>query len=92
VPTLTEIQRLQLEYWAALRAYLMEHSRILRPQKPLPQHWTNLAIGRSNFTLTAFVNPKAPRIAMGLVVSGDDAKPHYYHRSNQPDSMLGYTC
>jgi hypothetical protein len=77
-PDLTDTQRLQREYWAALRSYILENSKILKPQKPLPQHWTNFAIGRSNFTLVAFANTRDRRIAVGLLFSGDDAKPHYY--------------
>lgn len=75
---ITETKQLQLEYWTALREYLLENSKTLKPQKPLPQHWTNFAIGRSNFTLMAFVNTQTPRIAIGLAITGNEAKPHYH--------------
>jgi len=72
------IKRLQLEYWSEFREYLRENSKILRPQKALPQHWTNLAIGRSYFHLSASVNTRDNVISAILVLSGDDAKPHFH--------------
>lgn len=75
---LTETQRLQQDYWAALREHLLKRESSVKPQKPLPQQWTNFAVGRSHFHLAAFVNTREKRIAVGLVLSGPDAKPHFY--------------
>lgn len=75
---LSETKKLQLEYWTAFREYVMANSNILKPQKPLPQHWTNLAIGRSYFHMSASVDTWEKRITVNLVMSGSNAKPHYY--------------
>ncbi len=75
---LTETKKLQLEYWTAFREYVLENSKILKPQKPLPQHWTNLAIGRSYFHMVAAVDTWDKKISVILVMSGPNAKPHYY--------------
>lgn len=56
----------QLAYWTAFREYVKEHGSSLRLQKPLPQHWTNLAIGRSNYWLCARVNTLAENISADL--------------------------
>ena len=56
----------QLAYWTAFREYVKEHGSPLRLQKPLPQHWTNLAIGRSNYWLCARVNTLAENISADL--------------------------
>jgi hypothetical protein len=56
----------QLAYWTAFRDYVKEHGSFLRLQKPLPQHWTNLAIGRSNYWLCARVNTLAENISADL--------------------------
>jgi hypothetical protein len=42
---LTDAKKLQLEYWSSFRELLLENSKIIKPQKALPQHWTNFAIG-----------------------------------------------
>lgn len=50
---LTESKKLQLEFWRGFREYLIENSKVLKPTKPLPQHWMNIALGRSGFKLVA---------------------------------------
>lgn len=55
-PEATEMKLLQQEYWAALRKLLLERNGVVRPQKPLPQNWTNFAIGRAHFWMAASVN------------------------------------
>lgn len=74
---LTDLRQLQLEYWTRFREHLMERGSPVKPQKPRPQHWTNFAVGRSNFTLHAAVNTREDRIVVGLNCLGDDAKPHF---------------
>lgn len=74
---LTETKQLQREYWAALREHMIENGSSVKPTKPLPQHWMNFAIGRSEFHLYSFANTKEGRIGLGLVMTGPDAKPHF---------------
>ena len=50
---LTENRKLQVAYWTAFRAFLENRNSPIRPTKPLPQNWMNLAIGRSGFKLSA---------------------------------------
>ncbi|HEX9861502.1 MAG TPA: DUF4268 domain-containing protein, partial [Nitrospirota bacterium] len=46
-------------------------------QKPLPQHWTNLSIGRAYFHLVARVNTVDKVIAIYLCIHGPDKLPHF---------------
>lgn len=80
---LTETKQLQQEYWAALREYMVENGFSVKPTKPLPQHWMNFAIGRQNFQLQAYANTKEGRIALGLVMTGPNAKPHFHLLSQE---------
>lgn len=75
---LSDIKKLQLEYWTSFREYVSQNSQSLNSQKPAPQHWTNFAIGRSHFNLSALVNTWEKKIGVILYLSGPDAKPHYY--------------
>lgn len=75
---LTETKQLQREYWAALREYMVENGSSVKPTKPLPQHWMNFAIGHSKFYLHSYANTKDGRIAIGLSMTGPDAKPHFH--------------
>ena len=51
-PKMTPTRQLQLDYRTELRAYLEEQGSEVRTQKPLPQHWTNAAVGRSGMHLS----------------------------------------
>lgn len=75
---LTETKQLQREYWAALREYMTESDSSVKPTKPLPQHWMNFAVGRSNFYMHSLANMKEGRIGLGLAMTGPDAKPHFH--------------
>jgi len=50
---LSPTKQLQLEYWTELSRSISTSGSFLRPQKPLPQHWTVFAVGRSGFHLAA---------------------------------------
>lgn len=89
---LTDTKMLQLEYWTALREYINTHSKIVKSQKPLPQHWTNFAIGRSYFGLAATANTSDKKISVLLSCHGPDAKPHFhllYKDKQKIESELG---
>ncbi|HYR08015.1 MAG TPA: DUF4268 domain-containing protein, partial [Longimicrobium sp.] len=50
---LTVAKELQLEFWTRFRELVLRRGSTIRPTKPLPQHWMNIAIGRSGFGLSA---------------------------------------
>ena len=74
---ITETNQLQLQYWQALRETLAERRSTLKPHKPRPQHWMSVAIGRSNFHMSASVNTAEDRIAVEIYIDGTDAKNHF---------------
>lgn len=67
----------QFEYWTAFRRLMEERGGAVKPTKPFPHHWQNFSIGRTYFHLTTIVNSRAKRIAVYLVLTGDDAKTHF---------------
>ncbi|HHJ14718.1 MAG TPA: DUF4268 domain-containing protein [Gammaproteobacteria bacterium] len=75
---LSDTRKMQLDYWKAFRDYVAEHSSTLRPQKPAPQHWTNFAIGRSHFHISALLNTWEKKIGVALQLTGGDAKAHFH--------------
>jgi hypothetical protein len=74
---ITPVKALQLEYWTALREFLIEQKSFIQPQKPLPQHWTNFSIGRSGFHLVAIANTRDKCIMVYLCLSGPNAKAYF---------------
>jgi len=53
---LTPAKEMQIEFWSAFREYVETQGATFKPTKPLPQHWMNIAIGRSGFKLNAIVS------------------------------------
>jgi hypothetical protein len=84
---LTETKQVQLAYWQAFRNLLLEKSTVIKPRRPRPQHWMNFAVGRSKFRLMTFANVRDRRIGVGLVISGPNAKPHFYLLQEQKETI-----
>jgi hypothetical protein len=74
----TETKQLHLEYWTELRKFLIDGGSFIKPQKPLPQHWTTFAVGRSYFHLSAVANTRDGWLAVMLVMTGPQAKSHFH--------------
>lgn len=56
--SLTETKQLQIKFWDAFRGYVEKNGQRIKPTKPLPQHWMNIALGRSGFRLCAIASMK----------------------------------
>lgn len=54
--TISDTKIKQQEYWTAFRKHALDRKVTFKVQKPLPQHWTNIAIGKSGFHLSLIVN------------------------------------
>ena len=75
-------KKLQLDYWTAFRDHLQQMESAIRPQKPAPQHWANVSIGRSGARLSAIAGTwdEDQRSyvdglnRVDLVLDGDDSK------------------
>lgn len=74
---LTETKIQQQKYWGCLSELLSLESSAVKPRKPLPQHWTNFSIGRSDMKLAAVVNSLENRIGVELYISNDNAKEQF---------------
>lgn len=90
---LSETQMRQVRFWAALGDDVRARSGTLRPQKPLPQYWTNYAVGRAGFSITPTFNARDGRIGVELVIGGLKAKARFAALREQQqviDAGLGF--
>lgn len=72
---LSDTDKLKQEYWEYYKTYVEQQSDLcFRPQKPLPQHWTNVAIGTSNAILNVCIGRNKRNIAVDLNIYSNDAK------------------
>ncbi|MFC1600825.1 DUF4268 domain-containing protein [Candidatus Sumerlaeota bacterium] len=66
---LTPTRKLQLEFWTQLREKLLNTGVIPSLQKPHPQYWYDVAVGRSDFVLSNIANTTQNRIGVRLYLS-----------------------
>lgn len=66
----TETKLLQLEFWTALKEFAAERGSSLSFRKPRPQHWYNLAVGRSGFNIGLNAKTKSKELSCELYISG----------------------
>lgn len=69
----SELDLLKLEFWEKFRPYVLERSTTLKPIKPSKNYWTNYAIGRSGFSLSAMVGMRDGYLGVNLTISNDQA-------------------
>lgn len=75
---MTATKSRQLDYWTAFKEFVSAKPKSpIHVQKPAPQHWTNFAIGRSDFHLSASVNSIQKTISVQLWIEGLNAKAYY---------------
>ena len=74
---LTDTKLKQQQYWTEFKEYVEKNGSPFKVQKPSPQHWTNIALGRSNFYLSLTVNSQSHIICINLEIGGAHAKEHF---------------
>ena len=90
----SEHKQLQLRFWTAFKEYMESKGSFVRCQKPLPQHWTNHAIGRAGVHLTSIAsiwnsetNTRNPEIRAELYIDGPNAKQEFDALEKQKDTI-----
>lgn len=85
----TDTKLLQQEYWQGLKDYMEDNKSIVKMQNPLLQHWTNIAIGKSNYHLSASVNSRDKSINIWLNIQGENAKDNFdkLHEQSYENSL-----
>ena len=91
---LTETKAAQLQFWTELASYLQDRGSPLRPQKPLPQHWTNYGVGRSGFMLGAILNTADSLLAVEVNINDEQAKAYFAElllQKEEIEAELGFS-
>lgn len=85
--TATPTKLQQQKFWIEWIAYLEARKSPLRPQKPRPQHWLNLSLGRSGFTISATVNSRENRLGLDIYINHPDAKKYFAQLNEQSPAI-----
>jgi len=92
---LSEVQRLQLEYWQALLGVLKDSESPVNPnRKPGPMAWMGWGIGRSGFGLNAVMLRLKRQLRVELYLGGPDAKACFHLLHGQKEEIeqeIGYS-
>jgi hypothetical protein len=73
----SDTQQFQLEYWMALKKYLIEKGSVLRCANPYPQHWLNFSLGKSNFNISAICSTRDNFIRVDLNINEVGSKSRF---------------
>ena len=70
---ITEVKKLQLDFWTSFRAALLERKIVSSAQTPRPQYWFDVSLGRSNIFLSNIASPTERRIGVRVYISNKAA-------------------
>lgn len=85
--TMTPTKQRQLKFWSDWAAWLQAKGSTLRTQKPLPQHWTNIALGRAGIHLAATVHSRESRVGMEVYIDHANSKSMFKQLLAQKDAI-----
>jgi hypothetical protein len=88
---LSNIKKLQFEYWTALNENLKKAGVIQAPT-PQPLYYTIFPIGKSDMHLSTVVNSREKHIGVELYLDGSEAKKYFeelYSRKNIIEKEIG---
>jgi hypothetical protein len=71
---LSAVEALYLEFWEAFQDFCLKQGTKLNLRKPRARHWYNIAIGRSNFSLSLWISATHKRISCQIYLRGRNAK------------------
>jgi hypothetical protein len=74
---LSEFQQLHLRFWTQFREHLEERKSPIRTNRPSKDHWSNVAVGRTHFSLVPWNGMRDNRSGVLLSMTGPDAKAHF---------------
>jgi hypothetical protein len=73
----TPAKQRQLKLWMALVEKIGAEAPQIKPQKPQPQHWLNIAIGRAGFKMAPTASHKDDRLGVEIYIFHDESKKMY---------------
>lgn len=80
-------RQLQLDFWTGFVEQLHEKTKWNTRRQPHPDYWFDLPIGRSGFTLEAFISIKEQYIGITLLIVGANKGSYYDQLSADRDQI-----
>lgn len=89
----TPTKQRQLRLWTELTEKLSQQASHIRPQKPRPQHWLNITIGRAGFNLNPTANYRDDKLGVELYIHHQESKKMFQSLLEQKaniETQLGF--
>jgi hypothetical protein len=83
----TPTKQRQLKFWLALVEALRARAPGIKPQKPRPQHWLQISLGRSGFLLSPTASQKDSRLGVEVYINHADSKQMFELLQQQRNSI-----
>lgn len=74
---LTKTKELNLAFWTEFKNLLESSKTSLKLGKPQAQHWSNFAIGKSNFYMAAIVSVRDNFLRVEFLIDGPNSKTNF---------------
>ena len=75
---LSETQQRQVRYWTGLREHMNDNGSSVNCPAPTTRNYLQFSIGRTTFTVQAWVASSKREIGIRLYMAGDFSKAHYH--------------
>jgi Domain of unknown function (DUF4268) len=87
VEPLSEKQLQNLDFWSGLCHQLERRGSIVKPSDPSTESEMSFAIGRAGFRLSTRIDEALSSLVIGLLLSGEDAKPYLYLLEEEQEAI-----
>ena len=77
----------RLRYWTGLGEYMVDNGSSLNCPAPTTRNYIRFSIGRTNFTVQAWVASSNREIGIRLYMAGDFSKAHYHLLKEQQEEI-----
>ncbi|MFC1509564.1 DUF4268 domain-containing protein, partial [Candidatus Omnitrophota bacterium] len=89
---LSDARKLQLEFWTAFRESLLKSKIVTNAQKPRPQYWFDVPLGKTNINLSNIANTYENRIGVRVYIGNkiaDWALPQLETQKEEIEAEIG---
>ena len=84
---LSETEQRQISYWTGLSEYMNDNDSNVNCPAPTTRNYLQFSIGRTTFTLQAWVASTNREIGIRLYMAGNFSKAHYYLLKEQQEEI-----
>ena len=85
--TNSERDQLMRKFWTGLREYMNDNGSSINCPAPTTRNYLRFSIGRTTFTLQAWIATTNREIGIRLYMAGDFSKAHYYLLKEQQEEI-----